>query len=204
MCLQTTTTYDNCCAVRVHLDVCASHVEHTRLQLDSAPCPNFEKVHQHVKHTTRCYCKNASASLGREAGFAVGVGCNRMASRGYGEDGFTWSFEKDPDLKEKRERAREENGKVEEKEVEVNMEEGEDDVMKSWADFEAAGGFGGANGGAFPSGAAEDAIRRNQMVEEQDYQQSKKVKVQDSSGFAPCPPLTPFKSRSYDGDHEMN
>ena len=97
MCLQTTTTYDNCLAVRVHLDVCASHIEHTRVQLDNLPCPDFEKKHQHVKNSTRCYCK-AAGSMSRDAGFAVGVACVRMASRGYGENGLTWSFEKGPDL----------------------------------------------------------------------------------------------------------
>ncbi|PVH84367.1 hypothetical protein DL98DRAFT_651600 [Cadophora sp. DSE1049] len=203
MCLQTTTSYDNCLAVRVHLDVCTSHIEHTRLQLDNAPCPNFQKVHQHVRNTSRCYCKDG-ASLDREAGFAVGVGCARMASKGYGENGLTWSFEKGPDLKlkGKKERARE---KAKEKEVEVKMEEEEDDdVMKSWAGFKAAGGFGGANGRSASSGTAEDAIRRNQMMKGQDYQQAKKVKVENGSGNSPCAPLEPFKPRGFDGDHEMN
>lgn len=163
MCLQTTTTYDNCRAVRVHLDVCATHIEHTRRQLDNLPCPDFGKKHQHVKNSTRCYCKSAG-SMSRDAGFAVGVGCVRMASRGYGENGLTWGFEKGPGLKlkGKKERAREkakESEKEKEKEVEVKMEEVGDGLDKYWADAKAAGGFGGAsaNGRSASSCTAEDA-----------------------------------------------
>ena len=87
-----------------------------------------------------------------------------MASRGYGENGLTWGFEKGPGLKlkETKERAREkakESEKEKEKEVEVKMEEVGDGLDKYWADAKAAGGFGGAsaNGRSASSGTAEDA-----------------------------------------------
>ncbi|KAK0107095.1 hypothetical protein ONS95_003802 [Cadophora gregata] len=205
MCLQTTTSYSNCRAVRVHLDVCASHIEHTRRQLDNAPCPKFSKTHQHVTNTTRCFCKD-SASLGRHAGSTVGVGCARMASRGYGENGLTWGFEKGPSLglKKKKDRARE-KAIEKEKEVEVKMEDDSDDVSKSWADINAASCFGDASGSGASHGTAEEGIRNNQMMMESNHQQSKKVKFENSpSSHAQFPPLEPLKTRDFDVDHEMN
>ncbi|CAL3971287.1 unnamed protein product [Diplocarpon coronariae] len=87
MCLETTTTYETCAAVRTHLHVCASHIAHTRLQLDNEPCPALRRKVQNPGHKgwDRCRCRCSE----------MPHGCERSRSRGYGEGGSTWGFEKE-------------------------------------------------------------------------------------------------------------
>ncbi|KAH7356647.1 hypothetical protein BKA65DRAFT_592216 [Rhexocercosporidium sp. MPI-PUGE-AT-0058] len=212
MCTETTTIYSNCNAVRIHLKVCASHVDHTRKQLDNAICPDFRKASRYVTNTTRCNCKldaEPSAVSGRRS---ARIGCERAASKGYGENGLTWSFEKGPDLKlkKKKDRARERERAVkEEKEVKVKMEEVEtgNDERRSWAGADkaaGAAGWGGSMGRSSSSGKAEDSIRRNQMMKAQgqDHQQAKKVKLESSPIIEANFEQFPYPQQLYD-DLEM-
>lgn len=98
MCIETTTTYENCNAVRIHTVVCDKHIEYTRQQIDTRPCPDFRKTSQYGAATTRCDCKY------RPRGFE----CARAKSKGYGENGLTWDFERAPAiaLKKQKDRAR--------------------------------------------------------------------------------------------------
>lgn len=161
MCTETTTIYENCNAVRIHLHICPDHIDHTHRQLDTAPCRFFTKKSIYVGHTARCNCKY-DAAITTSSGRRLKVGCQRAASKGYGENGLTWSFDKgpEPSLKKKKDRAKERNKPVkEEKEVEIKEE---NDQRKSWAGTDAASGSGSAGWGnsmgrPSSSGRADDA-----------------------------------------------
>ncbi|KAL2073141.1 hypothetical protein VTL71DRAFT_10465 [Oculimacula yallundae] len=163
MCLEITTVYGNCRAVRVHTEICASYIEHTRQQIDNTPCPSFLKDSRYAGITSRCTCKTNP-----EYGAKGEVICQRAISKGYGENGFTWCFEKGAKvvLKKKRESAREK--KVRDK------GEGRVDVKKESVE-DSAWSASGWNGDR-------ERVRdtRRQKEDSFDRKQVKKLKVEKS------------------------
>ncbi|KAG4438404.1 hypothetical protein IFR05_006110 [Cadophora sp. M221] len=208
MCIETTTTYENCNAVRIHLHLCTDHIDHTHRQVDNEPCQFFTKKTLYVSTTARCNCKYDSAYT-TASGRRVKAGCERAASKGYGQNGLTWSFDRraEASLKKKKDRSKGGNKTFKEKEVEIKKEE--IDQRKSWAGADTAfgpAGWGNSMGRSSSSGRAEDAMRRNQMMKDQDhdYQKAKKVKLERTSGddrvkFDQLPEAPRFN----DDDHEM-
>lgn len=98
----------------------------------------------------------AAASGARFRGAVVA--CERMASRGYGEGGYTWSFDKveGVGLKKKKGRARESVREFYgggDGDVEIKQEMSDEDGI--WGDA-ASAGWGGM-GQSASSGQAEDA-----------------------------------------------
>ncbi|CZS90548.1 uncharacterized protein RAG0_01589 [Rhynchosporium agropyri] len=190
MCVETTTVYGNCRAVRVHLSLCAAHIEHTRLQLDMSPCPFFQKNSIYGGITSRCDCKYSPFINAGE------IVCQRALSKGYGENGFTWSFDKGPSVvmkgkkdtarqkakkekmekMEKMEMEREKEKEKEKKLARAKMEEGDEE--QAWK----ASGWGGFGG--FRSQNPE-----NDPSSDSYLQKPKKVKIEKNHNQAKLEPL---------------
>lgn len=69
-------------AVGVHTVVCLEHIDHTRLQIDNAPCPKLKREVA-SSDSTRCCCRDN------------GYRCIRVIPGIKADNGHSWSFVKE-------------------------------------------------------------------------------------------------------------